>query len=216
MRTLLMPSCLSEGCCKKKATAQAAQAADFCVCQFRSLGRPGSRCWQIPAEEGPLLCVQMTAFSFCPHVAEKRSKLSPLSSRKDTNPISGTLLSPTLCSHAGQLPGSGRLCVCAFSFLRLKEPPNFLYHIRRSALTRKPPQPIPIPSGSTRRPFSGSPVQSAMRCCGLEQTHHTRCHHPSVCPPSLQTFCPLSILSPWAFPLKFSRIQAGERKKLQT
>ena len=142
-RTLLMPSCLSVGCCEKKATAQAAQAADLCL-SVQESGKTGSRCWQIPAEEGPLLCVQMTAFSSCPHVAEKRSKLSPLSSRKDTNPISGTLLSPTLCSHAGQLPGSGRLCVCSFSFLRLKEPPNFLYHIRRSALTRKPPQPIPV------------------------------------------------------------------------
>ena len=64
----------------------------------------------LASDEDLLLGVQMAAFSFCPHMAEKRSKLLSIFSGKDTNPILGAPLSPTLSSHALQFPDSGRLC----------------------------------------------------------------------------------------------------------
>lgn len=43
----------------------------------------------LASDEGLLLGVQMAGFSFCPHMAEKRSKLLSIFSGKDTNPILG-------------------------------------------------------------------------------------------------------------------------------
>lgn len=145
LRTLLMPSCLSVGCYNEKATAQVEQTL---FCQFRNLGRPGSRCWQIPVVEGPLPCVQMAAFSFCPHVAVKRSKLSPLSSRKDTNPIS----EPSSFQPCALMQGSSLVLedrVPLFVLFPKAERTSSssvccsFCHTWRPALTRKPPQPIP-------------------------------------------------------------------------